>query len=123
MGRPPVRDIARWLPGRSVCLALYAGSILAFLVSPLGQHWGFVDLSVYKAGGRAILDGADLYALRFPGALAFTYPPLSALAFTPLTLLGMGVLQPAVTAASFGLLFVMLRCALRLDPVKDRKSV
>ena len=74
MGRPPVRDIARWLPGRSVCLALYAGSILAFLVSPLGQHWGFVDLSIYKDGGRAILDGADLYALRFPSRIGASRP-------------------------------------------------
>jgi len=112
-----VRDIAGWLPPRSACLALYAVSIVALLLSPLGQHWGFVDLSVYKDGGRAILDGADLYALRFPGALAFTYPPLSALAFTPLTLLGMGVLKPCVTALSLTLLFVMLRCALRLAPV------
>ena len=117
VGRPPVREIAAWLPRLSACLALYGGSVVALLVSPLGHHWGFVDLSVYKDGGRAILDGANLYALRFPGALAFTYPPLSALAFTPLTLLGMSVLKPCVTAGSLVLLFVMLRSALRLSPV------
>jgi len=83
---PPAREIDRWLPGRGACAALCAGSILAFLLSPLGHHWPFVDLGVYRYGGRAVLDGANLYALRFPGALAFTYPPLSALAFAPLAL-------------------------------------
>ena len=116
-GGSPARDIAGRLPRRGVCLALYAGSIAAFLLSPLGHHWPFVDLSVYKDGGRAILDGANLYALRFPGALAFTYPPLSALLFTPLTVLGTSVLEPAVTAGSLLLLFLTLRCALRLAPV------
>jgi alpha-1,2-mannosyltransferase len=111
--------VVRWLPGRRTCLALYAVSILAFLASPLGQHWPFVDLTVYRYGGQAILDGSHLYALRFPGALAFTYPPLSALLFTPLTVLGMAALKPAVTASSFVLLAVMLRFALRLRPASS----
>jgi alpha-1,2-mannosyltransferase len=115
----PVWDIVRWLPGRRTCLALYGVSIVAFLASPLGQHWPFVDLTVYRYGGRAILDGAHLYALRFPGALAFTYPPLSALLFTPLTVLGTAALKPAITAASFVLLAVSLRFALRLKPASS----
>src|SRR6202035_2225974 len=97
----PVWDVVRWLPGRSTCLVLYGISIVAFLASPLGQHWPFVDLSVYRYGGRAILHGSHLYALRFPGALAFTYPPLAALVFTPLAVLGMAALKPMITAASF----------------------
>jgi alpha-1,2-mannosyltransferase len=111
--------VVRWLPGRRTCLALYGVSILAFLASPLGQHWPFVDLTVYRYGGQAILDGSHLYALRFPGALAFTYPPLSALLFTPLTVLGMAALKPAVTASSFVLLAVVLRFALRLRPASS----
>lgn len=98
---------------------MYGVSIVAFLLSPLGHHWPFVDLTVYRYGGRAILDGSHLYALRFPGALAFTYPPLSALLFTPLTLLGMAVLEPAITAASLVLLAATLRFALRLKPVSS----
>jgi alpha-1,2-mannosyltransferase len=117
--REPVRDMVRWLPGRRTCLALYAISILAFLASPLGQHWPFVDLTVYRYGGRAILDGSHLYALRFPGALAFTYPPLPALLFTPLAVLGMAALKPAITAASLVLLAVTLRFALRLKPASS----
>jgi alpha-1,2-mannosyltransferase len=111
--------VVRWLPGRRTCLALYGVSILAFLASPLGQHWPFVDLSVYRYGGQAILDGSHLYALRFPGALAFTYPPLAALLFTPLAVLGMAALKPAITAASFVLLALSLRFALRLKPASS----
>jgi alpha-1,2-mannosyltransferase len=111
--------VVRWLPGRRTCLALYGVSIVAFLASPLGQHWPFVDLSVYRYGGRAILDGSHLYALRFPGALAFTYPPLAALLFTPLAVLGMAALKPAITAASFVLLALSLRFALRLKPASS----
>jgi alpha-1,2-mannosyltransferase len=115
----PVWDVVRWLPGRSTCLALYGISIVAFLASPLGQHWPFVDLSVYRYGGRAILHGSHLYALRFPGALAFTYPPLAALLFTPLTVLAMAALKPTITAASLMLVAVALRFALRLKPASS----
>jgi alpha-1,2-mannosyltransferase len=115
----PVWDVARWLPGRRTCLALYGVSTVAFLANPLGHHWPLVDLSVYRSGGQAILDGSHLYALRFPGALAFTYPPLSALLFTPLTVLGMATLKPALTAASLVLLAVSLRLALRLKPASS----
>jgi alpha-1,2-mannosyltransferase len=115
--RRPAGDLVRRLPGRRACLLLYAGSVLAFLASPLGHHWPFVDLTVYRYGGQAILHGAHLYALRFPGALAFTYPPLAALLFAPLTVPAMALLKPLLTAASLALLVVMLRSALRLSPV------
>jgi len=63
--------------------------------SPLGHHWPFVDLEVYRLGGHAILNGAHLYELLFPGALAFTYPPLSAMAFTLLAPLRLALLAAA----------------------------
>jgi hypothetical protein len=85
----------------------------------MGHGWGFVDLAVYRYGAQGVLDGAHLYALRFPGALAFTYPPVAALLLLPLTLLRMAVLEPIVTAGSVVLLPVTLGCALRLAPVRD----
>ena len=105
-----------------MCVALYAGSVVALLLSPLGHHWPFVDLAVYRAGGQAILNGAHLYRLRFPGALAFTYPPLSALAFTLLARLRLAVLEPVVSAVSIALLPAMLGFALRLPPISRRMS-
>jgi alpha-1,2-mannosyltransferase len=99
------------------CLALYAVSVAALLTSHLGHGWGFIDLGVYRDGGEAVLRGAHLYDLRFPGALAFTYPPLSALLFTALTPASMGVLEPLTTALSLLLLPLMLVFALRLSPL------
>jgi Glycosyltransferase family 87 len=84
----------------------------------MGHGWPFVDLSVYREGGEATLSGRDLYALRFPGALAFTYPPPSALLFTALVPWRMAVLEPLVTAASMLLLPVTLALALRLPPAR-----
>ncbi len=117
------RDISRRLPRRGVCAALYACSVVALLVSPLGHGWPFVDLTVYRLGGKAILSGAHLYDLRFPGALAFTYPPLAALAFTLLAPLRLAVLEPLVTAGSIVLLPVMLSFSLRLPPMSRWMSV
>ncbi len=119
--RLPTRDIAR-LPGRGVCIALYASSVAALLLSPLGHGWPFVDLAVYRLGGESVVNGTHLYALRFPGALAFTYPPLAALAFAPLGSLSMGILGPTVTAGNIVLLPIMLRLALGLEPLSKRIS-
>ena len=68
------------------------------------------------------MNGAHLYALRFPGALAFTYPPLSAVAFTLLASLRLAVLKPLVTAASIVLLPAMLGFALRVPPMSRGMS-
>jgi hypothetical protein len=83
---------------------MYAASIMILLASKMGHGWGFVDLAVYRYGAQGVLDGTHLYALRFPGALAFTYPPIAALLFLPLTFVRMAVLGPVVTAGSIVLL-------------------
>src|SRR5580700_10653396 len=88
----------------------------------MGHGWGFVDLAVYRYGAQGVLDGAHLYALRFPGALAFTYPPICALAFLPLTLARMAVLKSVVTVGSILLLPTTLGLALRLTPIRNRMS-
>jgi hypothetical protein len=102
----------------ALCVAVYGCSLLALRLSHLGRGWPFVDLDVYRKGGEAALGGRDLYRLRFPGALAFTYPPAAALLFTPLTAVRMAVLEPLVTAASVLLLPLVLALALRLAPAR-----
>jgi hypothetical protein len=101
----------------TACAATYGASIAVLLRSHLGHGWGFVDLTVYRYGGEAVLRGAHLYDLRFPGALAFTYPPLSALSFTALTVPSPELLRPLLTGASLLLLPLMLGFALRLSPL------
>jgi alpha-1,2-mannosyltransferase len=120
--KPDAGHVALGLPGLRWCIALYGTSVAALLSSPLGQRWPFVDLSIYRMGGQAIVHGAHLYELRFPGALAFTYPPLSAMAFTLLGPLPLTVLEPLVTAGSIVLLPAMLGFALRLAPMAGRMS-
>ncbi len=115
---PPARAAARRLPRPAVCAALYAASIGALLASHLGHGWGFGDLAIYRDGAAAALRGAQLYRLRFPGALAFTYPPLTALLFAGLTLPSAGAAELLVSAASLLALPAMLALALRLAPVR-----
>lgn len=120
--RPRRRPAAAALAGARACLrnpwacgALYLLSISALLASHMGHGWGFVDLHVYERGGAAVRAGEHLYALRFPGALAFTYPPFAAILLAGLTLPANAVLAPLLTAASLILLPLMLACTLRLD--------
>ncbi len=45
-----------------------------------------LDLQVYAAGGNALRHGLDVYAIRTPDGLWFTYPPVAAIFAVPLTL-------------------------------------
>jgi alpha-1,2-mannosyltransferase len=106
----------------ALCAAVYGVSIAALLVSHLGHGWGYVDLAIYRDGGEAVAHGARLYALRFPGALAFTYPPFSALLFTGLTVPSPELTRALLTALSLLLVPVMLGFALRLRPLNAELS-
>lgn len=77
----------------------------ASLPPTLHIHGGFVDLSVYRYGGRLVLDGLPLYGSRDPATkLRFTYPPFAAGAMTPLSLLQFWSATALWTAASVGAL-------------------
>jgi alpha-1,2-mannosyltransferase len=115
-------DVRLRLPRPALCAALYAASIAILMTSPLGREWGYVDLHVYRYGGEAVLNGAHLYALRFPGALAFTYPPFSALAFTGLTIAPMRVNGPLFSAGIMLLLPLIFFLAMRLRPMRATLS-
>lgn len=79
-----------------------AVGILRFGLSDSARTY-HVDFDVYRAGGRAVLDGQPLYEGLFHVYgihLPFTYPPLSAIIFTPLAALPDGVGYWAFTALS-----------------------
>ena len=86
-------------PGLGWTAAVLAG------VAMLWVTWGsirkgiWVDLDVYVAGGRAVLDRADLYAVSVHD-LPFTYPPFAAALFAPLALLPEGAARLVMTAAT-----------------------
>lgn len=85
--------------------------------------WHPLDLDVYLAGGRAVLDGSDLYSVAVhngvDGILRFTYPPFAALLFVPLAVLGPLADVAFTTASSFAYLVVVLVCSrpARLGPL------
>jgi hypothetical protein len=93
--------------------------VAALRVSHMGHGWPFVDVAVYRQGAEAMLAGRDLYEVRFPGALTFTYPPASALLFTALVPLRVDVLHTLVTALNVLLLPLALALALRLPPARS----
>jgi Glycosyltransferase family 87 len=60
----------------------------------------FGDLSIYAAGGAAVLHGVRLYQLRSAFQLRFTYPPFAAILFVPLAWLPVAAGQVLVAAAT-----------------------
>ena len=85
-----------------------------------------IDADVYRMGGQAWLQGRSLYA---DGAvfatqvgldLPFTYPPLAAIAFSPLALVSLPVASVAITATTWVLLMVSIWIVLtRLGVAED----
>ena len=68
-----------------------------------GLHGRFPDLSVYRYGAHAALDGLSPYATHDPATgYPFTYPPFAAVAMTPLALVPVWLAAAAWTAASVG---------------------
>lgn len=114
---PTGGPVALRVPAVGICAVLYAASIAVLLASHLGHGWGFGDLAIYRDGGTAVLHGAALYRLRFPGALAFTYPPVTALLFTGLTLPSAATADLLISAASLLALPAMFGFSLRLAPL------
>lgn len=99
-------------------VAVVAGVALLTLAIPLGQGNPpyRIDLDVYRIGGRAVLDGIDLYG-RLPdtsiGAnLPFTYPPIAAILFAPLALLPFWLANIGLTLATLATLLLVIRASL-----------
>ncbi|EFL23890.1 putative membrane protein [Streptomyces himastatinicus ATCC 53653] len=74
-----------------------------------------VDLLVYQAEGWTVRNAADLYDMRASvHHLPNTYPPFAAMLFTPLTLMGTGVLRTFGTAVNLALMVALAHLSLRL---------
>lgn len=64
------------------------------------QLWFTIDLDVYKWGGEQVRLGRTLYDARYENFLPFTYPPVAALVFAPLSMLGFSHLKMLMTGAT-----------------------
>ena len=84
-----LRDVRPRQAAQVVGLLVAAAVAVGFGIT-IADH-GFIDLDVYRAGGRAFLDGAPLYGSEFaagsPAGLRFIYAPFAAALFVPFTLM------------------------------------
>jgi len=80
--------------------------ILVVVAAAVGAvHGGFADLSVYRYGGDAVLDGLSPYAADDPvTGYPFTYPPFAAVVMVPLALIPTWLAAGLWTGASVGAL-------------------
>ncbi|MER7011899.1 glycosyltransferase 87 family protein [Saccharopolyspora sp. NPDC000359] len=104
-----------------------------FVVPPL-LHWAltgrlvvgdFLDITVYRAGGAALLHGDPLYEADLPvpvGSFPFTYTPFAAVLFTPLALVPAWLCQAVVIPSHLALLAaVVWRCLRRTGHPASRE--
>ena len=126
-----------------VPLALLAlASVVMVLRAPDERtHWwgitgNFLDINVYRWGGHAVLNSIPLYSGllsgddsgRFYPEMPFTYPPFSALLFTPLDLVTPRLMEAAWLAFTIALLYLAVRMCFRAlgyrpDPVNAQISL
>jgi alpha-1,2-mannosyltransferase len=102
-------------------VAVNLAAVIAYLLSYSRHGVGFgpfrIDLTAYRAGGRAWLQGANPYgqAAVTPAGqvLPFTYPPVAAILLAPLALLPATAAGTILTLVSIALAAASLRVFLR----------
>ena len=115
---PRPRRWPRWAVAASRVLVLAAAAVGVLFhlngfpgLRALGEHYR-LDLDVYRLGGQVFAQGGDLYGQLPPIAtgttLPFTYPPIAAAVFSPLSSISLYTASIAVTALSMVLLLVTL---------------
>ena len=125
-----------WLRGPLAILALSSVFMVLRFPDERTPWWGIygnlLDVNVYRWGGQAVLGAIPLYeglltgadSGRFYAPMPFTYPPFSALLFTPLTQVTPGLMEAGWTALTVGLLYLAIRMCLRtLGYRSDRVTV
>ncbi|WP_082574619.1 MULTISPECIES: glycosyltransferase 87 family protein [unclassified Nocardioides] len=90
-------------------------SLTVWLVVVLALvHPTFVDVRVYRAEGRALLDGLGLYGPLAGISSVNTYPPFAALVFVPTAWVSLASVEAASVVVNLVLLVVVSRLSLRL---------
>ncbi|MCP3797662.1 glycosyltransferase 87 family protein [Allokutzneria sp. A3M-2-11 16] len=92
MSPVPPKPLA-WVSRNAVWIAVV--TVPAFIAISV-LHWAvtgfvimsdFLDLTVYEAGARALVEGSPLYEAKIAGGMfSYTYPPFSTLLFAPMVL-------------------------------------
>jgi alpha-1,2-mannosyltransferase len=105
------------LPLIAVTVALVTYNLLSFGRNGIGLSPYRIDLDVYRIGSLTWLHGGNLYGAlpKTSGGigLPFSYPPVAAVALSPLAVVPMAVAGFALTLASIALTWVVLRACTR----------
>lgn len=121
-GDSTLRRVAQSTAIVIACLVVTAGAMAGIVYNLLGLpvlrvlpyvgDYYRIDLDVYRIGGGVFMAGAPLYggipATEVGAALPFTYPPIAAVLFSPLSALSLFWAGIVVTAISLVLLFVTI---------------
>ncbi|MBA8826919.1 alpha-1,2-mannosyltransferase [Saccharopolyspora lacisalsi] len=86
----------------------------------------FLDVTVYRAGGAALLHGEPLYAANLPvgtGSFPFTYPPFAAVVFAPMAFVPAWLCRALVIPVHIGLLTAVVRKCLRCMGHPDTRQL
>lgn len=113
MLRAPFAALAasRWAPWALLALSLLSRAVVTLLGS---QPFNMIDLKVYVDGARHLTDGTLYDFLSGSSHLPFTYPPFSALIFTPLSWLPWVVTRVVWQLGMIGSLPAIIYLTLRL---------
>ncbi|WP_084436794.1 glycosyltransferase 87 family protein [Aldersonia kunmingensis] len=89
---------------------------LPWLGRPFGDYYR-IDLDVYRIGGTVFAHGAEVYGQLPPtkigNPLPFTYPPLAAISFGPMSWVSLAQASVVMTALSLVALFAAIALVLR----------
>lgn len=115
-----------WLRGPLALLALASVFMVLRFPDDRTPYWGLsgnlIDVNVYRWGGHAVLNSIPLYEGLLIGGdpnthhspMPFTYPPFSALIFTPLTQVTPRLMEASWTVMTLGMLFLAIWMCLRM---------
>ncbi|SDM88712.1 glycosyltransferase 87 family protein [Allokutzneria albata] len=122
-----------WVSRNAVRIAVV--TVPAFVVLSL-LHWAFtgflimsdfLDLTVYEAGARALVEGRPLYEAKIDGGMfSYTYPPFSTLLFAPMVLGPLWLWKLLVFPVNTALLACAIWLSLRITgyaPDRDTRRV
>ncbi|WP_070378830.1 glycosyltransferase 87 family protein [Rhodococcus sp. WMMA185] len=90
-------------------------------------HYYRIDLDVYRLGGSVFLQGSTLYGsmppIQMGSFLPFTYPPLAAMIFSPLSMMSLATAGTVVTTLSLIALLGVLSITLDSLGIAPRKTL
>lgn len=102
----------------AVIIAVIGSGLLVFGVPGLQSFLPYrIDLDVYRLGGEVLLSGGDLYG-RLPDTAAqvnlpFTYPPIAAVIFAPISMLPYWMASLLFSVGTLACLYVVLRIVVK----------